>query len=490
MKTFFLLFISIIIFNGNIYSQTAGWSTVTRLTNSMTMDRHPSIPQISWTFKYPKQPLVLAFDRTDSSGTNICIMKTSGEGWAPETQYLTKGNGYNEYPSTSDTMIVFQKREKSCSNIYSILNKGNKWSDPIPFTNDSNKFNLHPRIYHDINNGPYIGLVWERDKKIYFKMANSEIWLDERKVTPEDTFSYSNPVIAYINIAFEKKIDSTKQYIYAAYPSGNTFVINPIDTTGYNRNPQFINGYLNHLTWEKKENGKWKIYVKYNVDFYDPRNQNILGIGDSVYNYNNFAGITVDLPNLNKTFKEINKKDISYFRTYSCLCIRNKDSIDEVLAGSIQPEQSIFRTKANNPTISQIYMGGGRHRVWAVWESEKDGYINLHGASYDILPAAVGEQKDFPEYELYQNFPNPFNPSTVISYSVGTQHAVSVQIKIFDILGREVKTLVNEYKAPGKYSVLFDGKDLSSGVYFCRLIVKDKNGSINTIKQIPMMMVK
>jgi hypothetical protein len=78
MKTFYLLFIFIIISYGNIYSQLEGWSTVTRLTNSKTMDRHPSMPQISWTYKSPQWPIVLAFDRTDSSGTNICVMKTSG----------------------------------------------------------------------------------------------------------------------------------------------------------------------------------------------------------------------------------------------------------------------------------------------------------------------------------------------------------------------------------------------------------------------------
>lgn len=78
------------------------------------------------------------------------------------------------------------------------------------------------------------------------------------------------------------------------------------------------------------------------------------------------------------------------------------------------------------------------------------------------------------DYKLFQNFPNPFNPSTCISYFIGKQGIVN--IKIYDILGREVATLVNEEKQAGSYKVNFssDGK-LSSGLYFCRLITDNYN---------------
>jgi hypothetical protein len=68
---------------------------------------------------------------------------------------------------------------------------------------------------------------------------------------------------------------------------------------------------------------------------------------------------------------------------------------------------------------------------------------------------------------LYPNSPNPFNPSTRISYSVRGPGFVS--LKVFDVLGREVATLVNEPKAAGLYTVAFDGSSLPSGVYFYRL---------------------
>jgi len=79
-------------------------------------------------------------------------------------------------------------------------------------------------------------------------------------------------------------------------------------------------------------------------------------------------------------------------------------------------------------------------------------------------------------YALYQNYPNPFNPSTKIKYSippVGTQRAVSVQLKVYDILGKEVAILVNEEQGVGFYEIDFVAGQLSSGIYFYQLKAGD-----------------
>jgi len=76
------------------------------------------------------------------------------------------------------------------------------------------------------------------------------------------------------------------------------------------------------------------------------------------------------------------------------------------------------------------------------------------------------------EFALMQNYPNPFNPSTTIKYSiptVGKGHASSVRLIVYDILGREVTTLVNKQQQPGNYEVVFDASKLPSGTYFYRL---------------------
>ena len=93
---------------------------------------------------------------------------------------------------------------------------------------------------------------------------------------------------------------------------------------------------------------------------------------------------------------------------------------------------------------------------------------NLIDAS-TIIPKAVrqevglGEKYNVTEYDLFQNYPNPFNPSTTIRYQIPEDGLVT--LKIYDILGREVKTLVNEVKTKGRYEVTFDASSLASGLY-------------------------
>lgn len=75
------------------------------------------------------------------------------------------------------------------------------------------------------------------------------------------------------------------------------------------------------------------------------------------------------------------------------------------------------------------------------------------------------------DYYLSQNFPNPFNPATTISYQI--KESGLVQLNVYDILGKEVSVLVNEERSQGKYSVKFNGSSFSSGVYFYSLHVND-----------------
>jgi hypothetical protein len=71
------------------------------------------------------------------------------------------------------------------------------------------------------------------------------------------------------------------------------------------------------------------------------------------------------------------------------------------------------------------------------------------------------------EYKLEQNYPNPFNPLTTISFNLPEDN--NVELKIYDILGKEVKVLLNEDLAAGFYDVQFDATNLASGIYFYKL---------------------
>jgi hypothetical protein len=80
----------------------------------------------------------------------------------------------------------------------------------------------------------------------------------------------------------------------------------------------------------------------------------------------------------------------------------------------------------------------------------------------------VNSTEEVPEvFNLANAFPNPFNPTTLIRYELPNDE--TVQLKIYDIIGNEVYTLVNEYQNKGRYSVSFDASSLASGIYIYRL---------------------
>ncbi len=81
---------------------------------------------------------------------------------------------------------------------------------------------------------------------------------------------------------------------------------------------------------------------------------------------------------------------------------------------------------------------------------------------------SVSEENDDPEdFTLSQNFPNPFNPATIIDYQLSMNSFVT--LKIYDLLGREVALLVNGRQGAGSHSVTFDAGNLPSGIYLCQL---------------------
>jgi Secretion system C-terminal sorting domain/CARDB len=101
---------------------------------------------------------------------------------------------------------------------------------------------------------------------------------------------------------------------------------------------------------------------------------------------------------------------------------------------------------------------------------------------YQTLVGGIGTVEIPNYFSLAQNYPNPFNPSTSIKFSVPKQ--TNVTLKIYDVLGKEVATLVNEMKQPGFHTVDFNASDFASGIYFYRLDA----GEFSSVKK--MMLVK
>lgn len=116
------------------------------------------------------------------------------------------------------------------------------------------------------------------------------------------------------------------------------------------------------------------------------------------------------------------------------------------------PVGTTVNSFAYNPNYVFIGTSNG------VWRMSKTEFLT----NVKLITVSVPEK-----YSLSQNYPNPFNQSTM--FNIQCPMAGIVQVKVFDMLGREIATLVNEYMNPGTYEVRFEASDLMSGVYFYRL---------------------
>ncbi len=91
----------------------------------------------------------------------------------------------------------------------------------------------------------------------------------------------------------------------------------------------------------------------------------------------------------------------------------------------------------------------------------KNHFINEKGTGVNISD----------DYKLYQNFPNPFNPATIISYKINQSGFVT--LKVYNLVGQVVKTLVSEFQESGTFSKQFDASELSAGIYLYKLQVNN-----------------
>jgi len=105
------------------------------------------------------------------------------------------------------------------------------------------------------------------------------------------------------------------------------------------------------------------------------------------------------------------------------------------------------------------------------------------------LVSADGNPHQVPgSLKLFQNYPNPFNQSTTISYQLSVTS--DVQLKVFDLLGRQLDVLVSRELKPGRYEVKWDGRNHPSGVYYYKLIVADHESGIKYVETKKMVMIK
>ncbi len=147
----------------------------------------------------------------------------------------------------------------------------------------------------------------------------------------------------------------------------------------------------------------------------------------------------------------------------------------------------IISTNDNGDTLwTHTYGGAGTDRCFDMQLISPDQYL-IAGTTYDPVtdgdatltliqgegnPVSVNETLPPSSFHLFNAYPNPFNPSTKIKYTIPELKngmPVNTKLSIYDILGKQVAVLVNKQQTAGEHEVLFDGENLSSGIYFYKL---------------------
>ena len=286
------------------------------------------------------------------------------------------------------------------------------------------------------------------------------------KIYKPDSNYCSNPNIRG-NILYEKEdTDGKNIYIadYNRYPSEH-WGIEKVSTGGINANPSsgFEGG---GFVYESLINQKWKILYGYMAGYSDTTK-------NLTYNCNNPEFFTYPIATSQQTEKTL------FFIVFESDSIEgNKEiMIQNVYYGSEDTLINVSQTNGDDSNPHLAYLtNNDTVFISIVWEhsTEDISEIWIAKSIYDPVIGAV-DDKSVINYsvELNQNYPNPFNPSTTISYEIPA--ASQVELKIYDVLGREVSTIVDEYQNAGTYNAIFNtqqttnNRQLTSGIYFYKL---------------------
>ncbi|MBS4032865.1 MAG: T9SS type A sorting domain-containing protein [Ignavibacterium sp.] len=170
----------------------------------------------------------------------------------------------------------------------------------------------------------------------------------------------------------------------------------------------------------------------------------------------------------------ISWEEITYPGPYICYA---ENSVGNIFIGTRSYGNGIWRSTDFGDSWEAINSGLSTLEIWSLAVDAEDYlYAGTDGKSMfkttiSTVTSVENENHLPPSFYLEQNYPNPFNPSTCISWQspVGGHQ----MLKVFDVLGNEIATLVDEYKPAGNYEVEFKAEGLSSGIYFYQLRTGD-----------------
>jgi peptidoglycan/xylan/chitin deacetylase (PgdA/CDA1 family) len=373
------------------------------------------------------------------------------------------------------------------------------WYQFQTLASEGHEIGSHTMNHYDLTTLPW-GSITEEGSLLY-ELYQSKIFI-EQKIPSEKCISFNYPYTIH-----NAEIDSAASLFYENARASGQSANNPIITGNEwfklkAREVDFslprdsaeadLDELYTYLSWLNNSISKnqWGIMIIHDVvpfdslqplieqDVYQPLTTEWLGwLCEFLYAKSTDSLLWVEtVGNVTRYIKE--RESVSYqvlSSTNQQIQINLTDNLDDniynyPLSAYIKIPESWYyiRSQQNGNIDTLVTSQTDTGRVVLVKIIPDGGIFNLS----PVTATNIVNQVSVPEqFELYQNYPNPFNPSTAIKYQLPSSG--NVTLKVYDVLGNEITTLVDEYKLAGNYQVnfqsTFSGRELANGVYFYQL---------------------
>ncbi len=492
MKKIKYFFIIVILFYESIaFSQIQNFDTSYVIASSPSFDyKNPVFNYIhGFSFTYSKD--WIAYEKSDGGTSNIILRRFSFSEYDPQIQITNDTGIQNINPSIAGNIytgyiILWQTNKNGNWDIYySRFDSTGNFSAPAPIG-----------ITTDDENNPYATLL--NDNRFIFAYERSgDIIVERFNQSTGNFFGDTNITTHIVN-------NCNKPIITGNFDIG--FVTFETDNTTYTnlRSKRF---WLNSDTsiilqteWiNNQQNSQENLSSAFaNADFliYD---YDTLGTKQVVYadpDFSDYFFVTEDFlgsctNGRSMYFPIITEAGFSpQMSAFAFIQRLNDSTIINAARMNFDPifrqfylGDSSVQTKLN---ISNYIFSQSYYKIRIVWEQDINGRTALvESFMTDLIDNITQISNSIPTHlSLHQNYPNPFNPETKIKFEIPLSvrgQKSEVKLSVYDVSGKEVRTLVNSELAPGVYEYTFDGARLSSGVYYYKL---ESGGFIETKKMV------
>jgi len=469
------------------------WEKVDTLTGGLCEDRNPSLFHGSYPGWYG-QTQWMAFDRYSPSETMIAAKRYSEitRTWDSTVVVVARrpvdddpglpGYSFLSYSLPGDSVIHtvhviawHQKKGQSRAIHCSFLcDRDTTWSDPAAITSDSID-NTNARVI-PLRDSTFI-LTWKRRNVVAYSLltAHTSTPAETLAAGSDDSLEYDiSGTWRQVSVTWTSRDSLGKHLIlHRTLPAWGSFIPSPPETLSIGSDalhPRLTSGRPIVL-FEADANGTADIFAWPR----DMRGQYIDNISGDPFSEDR---------NARAFFNPIITKPARLFATaglgFDVLVFERRSPQD---SGLVFSHYNYFRDTVRSPGYNRNACvgsklswsrGNGTYDIPVVWESNRAGRSHIYGRIVNIPYGAVEQETRAPaSFELLQNWPNPFNPRTRIRFVLSS--SASISLKIFDILGKEIATLVEGITPPGMHELIFDGSTLSTGPYFCRLTAQGKS---------------